>query len=367
MKKHSFIIFLFFTLAITSCKTKEEPEDEVNISTPVFSAKGTIDGKTIDFAAGKSNYYMSTDFTVDKNNIYSFIGELKDPNCNTCASLKIIINNNAVGSAFSTDSFLRQNSYSYYNSLFPTKTYYKVTFQSLSTGTGTPTYTWDISNGNPLSDELITTKYTQGGTYNISLSSSYSNGCSSSLTQPIYLSPSSVGSNIDFNVNYIDSHNVLFNSIPVEGVSDVSWDFGDANTASGSIVTHEYATTGLYKVCLSYLKDNDTFYYCKNVNTADFSGCKSNFSFNSQYIIDSLNLSAVTVQWTDETGHIYSSKNVPQNASDTFKILESIDFKLNEKGQKTRQLKIEFSCKVSDGTRVIELSNIAATIAVAYP
>lgn len=107
--------------------------------------------------------------------------------------------------------------------------------------------------------------------------------------------------------------------------------------------------------------------YCKNVNTLDVTACKANYRFNSSLTIDSLNLSKVIVEWKNEAGIIYSSANTRQGPQSSFRIIDAKNYTVNEKGQRTRQLTVQFNCTVSNGTATIELSNMHATIAVAYP
>ena len=77
-------------------------------------------------------------------------------------------------------------------------------------------------------------------------------------------------------------------------------------------------------------------------------------------------LSAVTIDYQDETG-IYSSKFV-DNSNSTFTILKIEDYEVNENGEKTKKLTIEYDCILrKEGSG--EEKNITGTaeIAVAYP
>lgn len=365
MPKYCLIICLW--LIWGGCKEQEEPEEQTG--SPVFEVTGDMDGNAIKFTGGINNYYMSTDFTTDPYSIYVFGGEFKKDNCEACGpSLKISVRNYTLNYPFTIDSSDIAGDYAYYNTLSAIDTFYKVEYNAFPSGIGNASMGWDFGNTIFYTGEKTTIRYEDHGIYYISGTASFaSNGCSSTLTQPVYLTPTRVGKHTDFNVNYIDSHNLMFNSIPIDNNASVSWNFGDGNTSAGTIVNHQYAASGLYKVCMTYIKGADTMEYCKQVNTLDYIGCKSNFKFKSALLVDSLNLSRVIIDWKDEAGVKYSSADIKQPASSSFKILKATNYSLNEKGQKTRQLSVQFSCIVSNGTSTHELKNMQGTIAVAYP
>jgi PKD repeat protein len=365
MPKYCLIICLW--LLWGGCKEKEEPEEQTG--TPVFGVTGDFDGSSIKLTGGVNKYYMATDFLTDPYSIYVFGGELKKDNCTACGpSLKISVRNYTLNFPFTIDSSDIAGNYSYYNTLSALDTFYTVEYTAIPFGLGNASVTWDFGNAIFYAGEKTTIRYEDHGIYNISGTASFaSNNCSSTLSQPVFLTPTRVGKHIDFNINYIDTLNLMFNSIPIDENAAVSWNFGDGNTSTGTIVTHQYTTTGLYKVCMMYIKGSDTMQYCKQVNTLDYTGCKSNYTFKSALFVDSLNLSKVIIDWKDEAGIKYSSANIKQPSTSSFKILSATNYGLNEKGQRTRQLEVQFSCIVSNGTTTHELKNMQGTIAVAYP
>lgn len=48
-----------------------------------------------------------------------------------------------------------------------------------------------------------------------------------------------------------------------------NWNFGDGNGATGQIVSHTYASAGIYKVCLNRIDGNDTLEICKEIEVYD--------------------------------------------------------------------------------------------------
>lgn len=364
MYKYALVAILSLVF-FSGCKEKNNPEGETG--TPVFSVSGYANAIPVAFSAGVNDYYMSTSYSRDSLDIYVFNGNLSRRDCSSCGpALSISFRNYTRSYPFDRDSALMIGARDFVSQLNPVATYYLLHCYSTSSGTGAPNISWNFGNNRFSTDPNPIVNFPVSGVYPISCTALYP-GCFSELNQPIFLTPSRVGKYTDFSVNYPDTHTLLFNSIPVSNTARVSWDFGDGETGLGTIVKHTYVIPGIYKVCMQYISGTDTMQLCKNVNTLDFNRCKVNYHFTSELITDSLHFNDVLIEWKDERGKTYSSGAINQPQSSTFKTLEVSDYQLNEKGEKTRKLKVVFSCAVSDGVNTIQLTDIIATIAVAYP
>src|ERR1043166_5750988 len=165
----------------------------------------------------------------------------------------------------------------------------------------------------------------------------------------------------------MDAHSVLFNSVPVDSGKRVSWDFGDGAHEEGAIVSHQFLSAGIYKVCMAYPDQSSTPVICKNISTSDYNGCNANFHTEITEVKDALNLSTISVEWTDENGVVYSTAKVSGNTANAFRIIESSDYKLNDNGKPTRYLKVKFDAQLSDGAKLIQMKNMEAVVAVAMP
>lgn len=365
MHKYALIAILSL-VCIGGCVEKETPPKIEDL--PVFNISGTANNVPVSLSAGVNGYYMSTDFVKDANNTYIFKGELKRTDCNGCGpSLSISFRNYTINSSFQIDSSIIQANYPYYDQRNPIETYYKLYCYSSASGIGVPSISWNFGNNRFSTESNPIVTFPVAGIYPINCTAVFPGTCFSELIQPVFLTPSRVGKTTEFTINYPDTHVLLFNSIPVDHGAKVSWDFGDGQTAQGPIVKHTYATGAMYKVCMEYIKGTDTMQLCKNVNTLDITKCKTNFSFNSTFITDSLHLSHVLVEWKDANGIVYSSGNMTQNLASYFKVLAVREYDLNNTGQKTRMITVLFTCSVSNGANTIELKNITGTFAVAYP
>jgi hypothetical protein len=77
------LLLVLFLGAFSSCKKTEEIiPNEIN-NTIIFSATGSCLGFTIDYKAGKDNYYMYSDYRQYNASPYNFESILKQSNCAT--------------------------------------------------------------------------------------------------------------------------------------------------------------------------------------------------------------------------------------------------------------------------------------------
>jgi PKD repeat protein len=356
---------LLLLLFLGGCKKREEPTTSDGV--PVFSVKGLANGQSFNLTAGVNNYYMFTQSNVLQNGLLTFEGKLGEQNCaGGCEpSLKIIFRNYTLQSSYEIDSVLRKANYVYFNLFDAEHWYYEVKLKQRSTGTGTPGYSWDFGNNRFSTDAEPVVLFLEDGIYPFKATTVFSSGCFSDLVQPIYLTPTRVGKHTDFTVNYINTFELLFNSIPVNNAAIVSWNFGDGNTSTGTIVKHTFAQSGVYKVCMQYVAGNDTMEYCQNVKTNDLQKCLTNYQFATRRYIDSLQFNAVTVEWTDKNGVVYSSADTTQTGN-YFRVEDINSFKPNTEGKPTKMLTLSFSCTLVNGNKTIQLSDVKGKFGVAY-
>jgi hypothetical protein len=350
---------------LSNCGKQEDPVE--NKGTPLFSMQGTANGAPFLFEGGIDNYYMYTEIQTQDHGVVSMDGKLAKQNCpGTCGpAIRIYFRNYTLDPVFYPDSLFYIGKYPYYN-LYNAEHYtYELTTRQRSTGNGTPQYGWDFGQNRFSKDAEPAISFTSEGVYPVSCATIFSS-CVSSLTQNIYLTPTRVGKHTDFSVNHIDTFEMLFNSIPASTSAQVTWDFGDGNTGSGSIIRHRYSTGGVYKVRMLYINGMDTMEFCQQVKTLNIQKCLSNYQFTTSRRIDSLQFKHIVVEWTDANGVVYSSMNTAQDNS-SFDIQKVESYQTNSSGLQTKKMTLAFSCAVSNGTKTIQLNNVKGTFAVAVP
>ncbi|MBU6203976.1 MAG: PKD domain-containing protein [Bacteroidetes bacterium] len=123
---------------------------------------------------------------------------------------------------------------------------------NFSTSANAITYNWDFGNGITATTQNATTSY-YSGVYDVTLSLTDANGCSSSFTSPgliqVYPSPVAAFTTTPELTDTIDIENgsITFNNMSVGG-NTYNWDFGDGSTSSLFSPTHTYSSPGIYTI-----------------------------------------------------------------------------------------------------------------------
>lgn len=358
------IIFLAMLL-LFSCKPKEEPI--ASVDELVFGMSGVFENQMLDIQAGKNDFYMSTDFSSDTQNVLTFMGDLKQ-NCSSCKqSLKINIRNYCASKGiynYSPDSSFYNGNYNFqFDGISPKL--YKVNFKAKPQGSGTVAHLWDFGDGTTSASADPSKDFKPTGNYLITYTAAYSSGCNSTLSYYLNLSPSVSGmNNLDFGYSYIG--NGLVNLFADSAFGNLIWYDGTVKISSNPSTILQL-DSAVKRICLKRITGTDTVEVCKNIPSQNYMLCNANFTQYSLGISDPFHLSEITIVWTDANGNIFTSRKVRQSASQFFKIISSSDYISNENGQKTRKISVEFDCLLSDGTRTIAFKNVKGTFAVAYP
>jgi len=129
-----------------------------------------------------------------------------------------------------------------------------IQFKNLSSGAGgnTTSWAWNFGNGDVSNAENPIYNYQNAGNYNVSLTVTAANGCSSTLSVPdmitIYSNPkasfslssqaTSAGTTVQFKDQSTDAY----------GINSWSWSFSDGldNTSNTENPSHVYSDTGMY-------------------------------------------------------------------------------------------------------------------------
>ncbi len=129
----------------------------------------------------------------------------------------------------------------------PTATQSDATISFLDLSTGLPdSYLWNFGDGTTSAEQNPVHVYSEFGTYQVCLSVVNEGGnntaCQSIMVEFVPIA--------NFSVNMLSDASFEFTDLSQNEPTDLSWEFGDGNVANGTIVTHEYLTSGDYTVCL---------------------------------------------------------------------------------------------------------------------
>ena len=190
MKKiKQFLALLIVVLFTVTCKKEHAPIS--TLATPEFYFNGTVNGISTSLNAGVNNYYMYSSYKQDSNNVYTFIGDLKQTTSNL-NGIEIDINDykvSAINANTNPDSSLKTGSYLYY-SIGVNDTTYNVQFTSSYTGGVAQSYTWNFGDGSTSNTANPLHAYTTMGNYTVCLTVSGSAGVSNVCNDINLSSPS---------------------------------------------------------------------------------------------------------------------------------------------------------------------------------
>ena len=119
---------------------------------------------------------------------------------------------------------------------------------------------WDFGDGNTSTDQFPTHTYTTPGTYEVSLTSTYSASCQGTETKTAYITVGEIPF-VDFAADTTSGCETPF---PVQftnnsiggGALDYLWNFGDGNTSTDENPMNVYADNGTYTVSLTATNSN---------------------------------------------------------------------------------------------------------------
>jgi hypothetical protein len=370
MIRNYYIYMLGIALLVAGCRRQDEPGN--NNGEPFFAMAGNIDNQPVKLIAGEG-FYMQPGYYKDSVNMLVFTGNLKE-DCTGCKrSLSIYIRNSrpdTQGMVNIMQSFPLMD-YPFSGSAFPQQC--RVTFEYTGSGSGTPANSWRFSDNTTYSTDTFTKVFSIPSATIVSCSTQYP-GCSSVIESPVFFREWPAATNLDFTVSQLDPLGTMFR-FTATGIDNqtgyLEWQFGDGQSETGQEVEHTYTDTlpGIKAVRLTQFKTaiGDTNSISRNIAILNYSGCVSNFRIARTYIDDPFMFSGVTVEWTDESGTTYSSSKVVQDAASKFTITGVSEYIPDQAGHKTLALDLRINCKVSDGTRTIELRNLSGRMAIAYP
>jgi PKD repeat protein len=107
---------------------------------------------------------------------------------------------------------------------------------------------WNFDDGTTGTGENPTHLYATGGTYDVSLVITNSNGCTSTFTQAATV----LGTPDVAFTSSISTLQVTFtNTTTTNGAATYLWDFGDGGTSTSENPIHNYTSFGVYTVCLT--------------------------------------------------------------------------------------------------------------------
>jgi len=367
-----FCLCAFTFLFSSSCRKKETPVEVKE--DPVFYFTGSIDGSAVSLKAGENDYYMYSSYGQDANNVYYFVGDLKQTNCTSCKNaIRFRINDykvSAVNAPVVIDSSLVLQSYPLQ---LPggSQSSYTINFKSYTasnTGSSVLTYDWDFGDGTTSADPNPVHTYTSSGNYSVCLKVTFSGGSNNSTTcRTVKIKNSSIGCSVNILGNasiFTGDAATLTASFGVPSPS-ASYQWSTGETTSSIVVSPSSMKSYSVVACRPDMGCCDSSKVTVFVNS---SCCTADFDdyVDTLQTLNPYSLSNITVTWTDNAGVVYTSNNAQQPSSSYFQITSVQDYLKNQNNQPTKKLHLKFKCKVFNGANSRQIDNGDAVIAVSY-
>ena len=366
---------VLFLLLLAACSPEQLPPEES--TEPVFVSSFEVNGEARLLSAGLEDYYMYSDFTKVED-IYTFSGELKEANCTNSCGERIrfsiqdfgaVTNEPAWNEAI--DSILAMGNYDYIGETMAGASFMTLNLFANPTGTAPFAYQWTTSMNDLdiFTDEFLTIDISnQALPIDVTLNVTDANDCVSSHSKTIDIDQSNCEAMIFVSTIGQNTSDSILLSVEASPNAIVTWSTGETTNEIEVLQAGEYCVTvnGI---------DGCTASSCINILFIDPSTiaepyCTTSFDAEIGEGVDSTTFinGRIKITYVDNNGTLFQSDLVAQDESNYFEILSSIDYDLNEQGQKTRQLEILFDCTLlSENGNSINIKNGTATIAVAYP
>ena len=370
---------IFLTLCIAglalSCKKKDYPEPAV-LNSPQFSFTGTVGGQAVTIEAGVNDYYMNTSYTQNANQVYEFIGNLKQTSCASCKGLRIRILNSrvsATGASSMVDSGLVAGAYyPFMHGGTPQSLWSQVQFYGYSSSPATAAYAWDFGDGTTSTLQNPTHLF-MSGPRSVCLSVTDTSCSSNACGQFIVRSDTSLFTSIR-TVGTSTSNTVFFQDTTMGyGPFSYLWSWGDGSgntVGSGGIQPHTFPGPGVYQVnLLAGDTHGDTAIAQYNVQVQFGGSCATQAHYEIASVTSApnpLGFSNVVIEWTDDAGNVYTSDNSSQPSISYFQILSVENYQNNAGGQMTKRVHARFSCLVYNGLGSLGITDAEVWFGFAY-
>ncbi len=373
MKKNLLYIIFTFCICFLSCKKNTLPPEDDAVA-PDFYFKCDVNGLPINIQAGVNNYYMYSLHEQNADSIYVYRGDLKQKNCGANCSYGISVQINdykisALNAPMKPDSGLYTGNYQFNDGVLA-PLYYSAYFSPLTTSSNN-TNTWRYSDSTSQTSLQGFKVFRTNTIQNVMLAvNQTSPTCSITHTNTFY-----IGNALQTNISAVrDTSNnysflrYTFSSNPTTSITGTTyfWEFGDGATSSLSNPTHNYSSQNYYRPKLTLSNATNTCVTYYQAPCFNYSVCNANYNAYFNSLANPKALSAITIKVIDPSGIEYSSSTLNQPSTNKFEIISIENYKLNEKNEATKKLKIKFNCTLQNGTNTLNITNGEAVIAVSY-
>ncbi len=298
--------------------------------------------------AGLDSIYLFTDYSIGHDDVVTCVGTFAQVQCldDTCAGrLSFEFRNTKIGQVALPDSIFRLGEHSF-KTTQPSagQTIYRTTFRA-DTTFGYTDFLWLFQNQYSAQGSVTTFDFNSSSdSARVELQATRNNGPESRVQRQIsFFGPVTAFPSVDLLISPQPTDYRIEAISSGSPISGLSWNNGIALPVfEDTLLQSTYMVTALN--------------FSGSTATASLQGLSpdpgttqgtANFTHTTTLLTlppDTLQFGTVTIQWTDDNRKIWRSDQGPQQANSTFKVLETKLYELNEQGQPTWQMQVDFTC-----------------------
>lgn len=369
---HRYIgLFFLLQLFLGACNKIDVPEPIEEA--PVFYTDLRAGDIDLNLSAGRDNYLMEANFRVENNTrILDLIGVLRPADCTArlCpGSVRISLRNSTLFNpgTFDVDELFSKNQFNYAWNV--NRDSALVVFMPDISSNDITTISWLFEDGRGKEEhnkKVVEKVLKINQDYRMRLEIRQ-RSCTSSQTQTINLGSQGCKTNIGIRDRKLGARTP-------QGQAPFKYQWSNGSSDSTILLSALTAVDMRNNISVTVTDSRGCVSEASigfTPGMANDSHCTSNFTYSRKFSEnqDKLQLGSSVIEVINRDGSIYRSDVFRQPSSSSFQIIEIADFQDNERGQKTKKLKINLNAHLfenSDAAQLLELKGICV-IAVAYP
>lgn len=363
------VLFLMICMVMTTCNTIEIPLEMDSKVKPVFEITGTLGTKSIDLAAGKDNFVLSTSFERLNFQVVQLSGVLRSKVCDASCKPSLKFN-------------LRQNINELNNQgnrsiMTGRRSYYKLERDSLllksnnlsrfsNSTTAKIQYTWIVNDKKNSTDENIEI-VNNGMDSKICLNLFHPDGSTASNCQILNFNPFDSLPGLKVNLESSANNKIQRLEAKVTGKGPFKFIWEGNSKSTDPFLEWDGKQTSQ---CVTVIDINGNMATdCVALNPEGKVKLKSQFliEYNLGRILEIAQFNTVELFYIDTDGTVWATSARNQSSNSIFEILEDSQYELNEKSQPTRKLKIRMDGLMFNTKGESATLRLDGTIGVALP
>jgi hypothetical protein len=353
--------FLFLILLWAACKKGELPPD--SFGSPVFGVQFSTSIGSDSVTAGVEEVYLFTNF-VSNPDLVLCSGSFSKINCpdGDCSGSLTFEFKSEFTDIFEPDTVFHLGQYSF---LQPDSsggtTIFRTTFNATNTA-GYNNFSWEIDTSFAGTGATLTVDFPNETPKLLELSAQKPSGLQSIVRREVSLiNPGSFPA-VEINV-LPDSAGFRLKAETLGTAYDIlNWSTGDT-----SALIIKDSLLSFYNVTASD--------FGVGTASATFTGLSANavparnagFDYTVEQIFIPAPAGEVAIQWVDAQGNIWRSDRGVQSSDAVFNVTESESYEVNGQGQRTRKMRVSFSCRLFNGAGESFNFSGSGVITVAHP